>query len=350
MQGDKMKICFITPNLGKGGMERFLSIMTKEVSNIHEVIIITLINNHVEYAFDDKIKIIHINDKWDGNIIKVFFSLYKLLRSITPDVVIGFSEVFNPLTILVSKLNKLKVFISDRSNPLMRHKLRDRISRTVLYPFSDGIIAQTDLAKNTFLKKKFNKNICVIPNPLIEFRDSKIDPTKKYIITSGRLEISKNQGELLDIFSKVVRDDWKLIIIGDGSQKIKLEKKAKLLGISEKVNFVGKQNDIEFWLNKGSIYIYTSLSEGFPNALSEAIATPLASIAYDCPAGVSDLIEDGENGFLIPLGNQDIFINKLNMLIDSERLREKFMREGIKSRHKYKANNIALKLVDFITS
>lgn len=349
MKKNKFDICFITPNLGKGGMERFLSIITREiVIRNYNVVIITLINSTVDYEFDKRIKIIHINNVWDKNKIRVFIRLFKIIRDIRPKVVIGFSEFFNPLSIAVSKLNGLRVFISDRSNPLLKHKLRDRITRSILYPFANGIVAQTDLAKETFINKKFNKNICVVPNPLFEFEHSVIDPTKKHIITTGRLEKTKNQNEILEIFNKVVRDDWKLIIVGDGVERENLEKKVKLLEITNKVSFVGKQDDIEYWLSKGSIYVYTSLSEGFPNALSEALAAPLATIAYNCPAGVSDLIEDNKNGYLIPLNDQNMFIEKLNLLMNSEELRLRFMKESIKSRQKYKAEKIAIKLIEFI--
>ncbi len=343
-------ICFITPNLGKGGMERFLSIITKEIANQqYKIAIVTLINNNVEYEFDERIEIIHLNDVWDKNKLGVFVKLYKILRLIRPMVVVGLSEFFNPLAIITSKLNGLKVFISDRSNPLIKHKFRDSLTRSILYPFADGIIAQTELAKSTLSKKKFNNNIYVVPNPLFEFKSSKIDPTKKIIITTGRLEKSKNQKELLEIFGKVVRDDWRLIIVGDGSERSDLEKKAEELNICDKVDFIGKQDDMEYWLNKGSIFMYTSLSEGFPNALSEALAKPLASIAYDCPAGVSDLIENNKNGFLIPLGNQDMFIEKLDMLLKSEKLRLDLMKESFKLREVYRADIIASKIIKFIT-
>lgn len=346
---NKYDICFITPNLGKGGMERFLSIITREIAlQNYKIVIVTLINNDVEYDFSKDIKIIHLNNVWGGNKIRLYFKLLRMLNTIKPNVVVGFSEVFNPLSILAAKLNGIDVFISDRSNPLLKHKLRDRITRSILYPFANGIIAQTELAEKSLLNKKYNNNICIVPNPLFEFTNNEIDPSKKNIITTGRLVKSKNHKEILEIFSKVVKDDWGLIVVGYGPEKDNLQKKADELGITNKVSFVGKQDNIEYWLNKASIFVFTSLSEGFPNALSEAMAAPLATIAYNCPAGVSDLIINNKNGFLIPLGNQEMFIEKLNILINSEELRHSFMKESIKSRQKYRADIIANKLIDFV--
>lgn len=344
----KKNICFITPNLGKGGMERFLSIVTKELAKSYSVIIITLQDNIIEYTFDENIRIIHINKVWKKNIIATTWKLFKILRRIKPDVVLGFNEIFNPIIIFVSRINRLKVYISDRSNPLLRHKIRDRITRFILYPFANGMIAQTELAKQTFLSKGFNNNICVVANPLINFRNAIIDAGKKYIITTGSLAKSKNQQELIEIFSKANHGGWSLILVGEGTERTNLENRIQALNLTKKVKLAGKQDDIEFWLNKGSIYMYTSLSEGFPNALSEALASPLATIAYDCPAGVADLITDNENGFLIPLGDQKMYIEKLNQLIISEELRRRFMIESIKSRQKYNVEEITEKIINFI--
>lgn len=349
MKKGKVDICFIIPNLGKGGMERFLSIISDElIVKEKQVVIITLLNNTVEYKFNESIRIIHINDIWNGNKINLFIKLYKTLKVIDPKKVIGFSEVFNPLSILASKLNGLDVYVSDRSNPLLRYKMRDKLTRFITYPISNGILAQTELAKSVFLKRNLNKNISVIPNPLMKFRKAKINSSKKVIITSGRLIPTKNHKELIDIFYEVVKDEWKLIIIGDGNERENLEKQVKELNITEKVFFAGQQDDMEFWLNKGSVFVYTSLSEGFPNALNEALGKPLATIAYNCPAGVSDLIDNNLNGFLIPLGNKSLFIEKLRMLINSEELRLRLMNEAVKSRKKYKSEVITNKLLDFI--
>lgn len=346
----KNKICFVVPTLRKGGLERVVSLLSNNLISKANVYIITLTDDLVEYPIKNSVKLIHLNQNEKFNRFLLIKQLIKELRYIQPDITVGFSEVFNPVTIIAAKYLKLKVFVSDRSNPLLKHKVRDRLTRSITYPFADGMIAQTELAEKTFLKKKFNSNICVIPNPLIEFKNNNINSSSKYIITTGRLEKSKNQGELLDIFSKVVRDDWRLIIVGDGSYMNKLQEKAKQLHIANKVKFVGTQNDIEYWLNKGSIYAYTSLSEGFPNALNEALASPLATIAYDCPAGVSDLIEDNVNGFLIPLGNQKIYVEKLKILMESESKRKDFMKESIKLRRKYNSRIITSKLYEFITS
>ena len=70
-----------------------------------------------------------------------------------------------------------------------------------------------------------------------------------------------------------------------------------------KVKLLGNVSDIDSLYQKVQVFAFSSKSEGFPNALGEAMSAGLASIAYDCPAGPSDLIQHEQNGFLISIGD-----------------------------------------------
>jgi glycosyltransferase involved in cell wall biosynthesis len=84
----------------------------------------------------------------------------------------------------------------------------------------------------------------------------------------------------------------------------------------------------------------TSLREGFPNALSEAMAVGLPSIAIKCHEGLAELIQDGKNGFLIEEGNEDRFVEVAMTLIEDESLRESIGIRAAKSTEKYNYNKI----------
>jgi len=122
------------------------------------------------------------------------------------------------------------------------------------------------------------------------------------------------------------------------------------LNISEKVKFWGKQSDVNQFYSVAKIFAFTSESEGLPNALLEALAAGVACISFDCIAGPRDLIIDGENGFLVKMYDCQDFISKLNMLIQSEEVREKFSQNARKKAEEFNINIIGEKFYNFLLS
>jgi len=134
---------------------------------------------------------------------------------------------------------------------------------------------------------------------------------------------------LLEAFAIINPKDWRLIILGDGPLRKDLENMAKKLGIQDKVQFMGTVINVDVWLNKASIFAFPSLWEGFPNALAEAMAAGLPVVSFDCPTGPSDLIKNGENGYLIDMKDTNNFAKKLKLLIENEDLRVQLSKEAI---------------------
>jgi GalNAc-alpha-(1->4)-GalNAc-alpha-(1->3)-diNAcBac-PP-undecaprenol alpha-1,4-N-acetyl-D-galactosaminyltransferase len=349
------KICFVVPTLMQGGMER----VVVELANFYSaegfsVCIICLFNSEIKYSLNDKVMVCMPKFNYRNsfiNKIRIFTSLFYFLKTqANNSLVLGFGERFNSLTIVACKILNIKNFISDRNNPLACNgKINDKI-RNIVYPFSNGIIAQTQFSKDHFLSLKLNKSIKVIPNPLKNISSfCESEEEKKVIITVGRLDSGKNHCELIDIYNDIGNFSWKLIIVGEGTLRKELEKKIEKLHLKEYITLVGASNDVDYWLNKADIFAYTSLHEGFPNALNEAMAIPLPCIAYDCPAGPSEMIIDGVNGFLIPLNEKQIFIEKLKLLMNDNELRDKLKSESFLVRKKYNIRTIAYQILDYIT-
>jgi GalNAc-alpha-(1->4)-GalNAc-alpha-(1->3)-diNAcBac-PP-undecaprenol alpha-1,4-N-acetyl-D-galactosaminyltransferase len=140
------------------------------------------------------------------------------------------------------------------------------------------------------------------------------------IITLGRCSFEKAQHFLLEAFSQLNAPNWKLIIVGDGPLLDDLKSKSKQLNIAEKVEFSGFQKEVDFYLSQAKIFAFTSIIEGYPNALIEGMANGLAPVSFNCVAGPSDIITDGENGFLVPVENVTLFAEKLQLLIDNPSL------------------------------
>ncbi len=115
----------------------------------------------------------------------------------------------------------------------------------------------------------------------------------------GRFISSKQQSLLINIFDTIDDNNWKLIFLGDGPKLQELKSKAKTKKSFGRIIFEGNVSNVDEYYAKSKIFAFTSNSEGFPNALAEAMSAGCACISFDCIAGPSDLIKDEINGYLI---------------------------------------------------
>ena len=110
----------------------------------------------------------------------------------------------------------------------------------------------------------------------------------------------------------------------------------------------GAINDIDEWLARSSIFVLSSISEGFPNSLMEAMAAGLPCISFDCNAGPKDIIINEVNGLLVEKGNIDELVDKLNTLIKDTELAKKIATNALLVRDKYHIDSIGNNYLDFL--
>lgn len=347
------KICLVTPSLGCGGLERVITEIANHANNSsYAVYIICLTKSDVFYTLGDGIDVIMPKFTYKKNIMykfRVFLYLLRSLYRIRPDSVLGFGEVFNPMTIISARLTFNKVYISDRSSPEKKLSFFVNFSRRALYPLADGLIAQTEKSKAILHKKKYNNNIAVIPNPLRKINDAHEKKYNNNIVAVGRLVAGKNFLKLIKIFASLDDPkDWNLIIIGSGPEKKLLLQAINTMKLQGRVTLIDAINDIDEYFSQATIFASTSLSEGFPNALSEAMAFPLACISYDCIAGPSEIISDNISGALIPIDADDLFKDKLQRLINDPLLIERYRSNSILNRGAFASESVCRRYLEFI--
>ena len=201
--------------------------------------------------------------------------------------------------------------------------------------------------------KQYNKTY-FIPNIIgepfenqekINFKDK-----ENFISFVGRLDREKNVIALLEIFKKAnVSNDWKLQIIGDGNERVNLEQFVQENQLQERVTFYGTKTSEEILelLRKSKIFGFTSLKEALPTVLVEAMFCSNAIISYDCNYGPSDIVKKN-SGFLIDVNNKEDFIQKLEMLANSDEKLEKMMENASKEAQNWKQNEILKKWQEII--
>src|SRR5699024_9210774 len=119
------------------------------------------------------------------------------------------------------------------------------------------------------------------------------------------------------------------------------------LEMDDQVELPGTVSDIGSYYRKSKIFAFTSSSEGFPNVIGEAMSAELPVIAYDCVAGPSDLVSDGETGFLINLFDDTAYAERLELLMENSDLRMQMGRQAQKKIKKFDVNNIAEEYYSF---
>lgn len=171
---------------------------------------------------------------------------------------------------------------------------------------------------------KWHRHTEVIPNPRPMEFDSTALLDAPIILGVGRLIPSKNFGELISIWGKMAKDypDWKLQILGGGYKKENLEAQIKELGVESQVELLGDTKKVAPYYLNASISVSTSAYEGFPLFMLESITAGIPLVSYACPCGPRDIINDGSNGFVVEMGDQETFVTRLRTLIEDVNLRK----------------------------
>lgn len=352
----KRKIAFVIPNLNSGGAQRVVCSLANELVQYYNITIITFIKQESFYELHPAIKLLYCSENIDPskNLWKALTVNMKLLISIKSHVqrekvelLVGFLTSANILASFVASNLKIPTIICERNNPkLDRLSIVWRILRQISYKKANLLIVQTQQIKDFYSNWYSQEQVRILPNPiskeLSDLRDLGIK-REKILLNVGRLSPQKGHDLLIKSFALTNNEGWKLIIVGEGELRNKLEILIEDLNLGNKVFLVGKRKNIHTYYNEASIFAFSSHFEGFPNALIEALHFGLACISTDCPTGPSDLIINNINGFLVPTDNLSQYTLKLNTLMENLQIREKFSLEASKSVQEFEIEHVMTK-------
>jgi glycosyltransferase involved in cell wall biosynthesis len=349
-----MRILYIVPGINnEGGVARVLSVKANYlVENFgYEVHILTQ-NGGNSPLFFSFIDTIYLHDMvMKGNKISFFLqyvkALKKALTTINPDLIIVCDNGLKAYSIpFILKTKTPIIFECHGSKYIEENKQRKYfLSEKIKFAFKE--FSANKFAKFIGLSKEsLNEwnltNSDIIPNPLW-FKTSQLAHLKsKKVIIVGRHSYEKGLDRMLKIWQKVIINypDWRLEIYGKSNENQELQKLANALNIGNNVTFFKPVKNINDKYLEASILAMTSRTEGFPMVLIEAMAIGLPVIAYDCPVGPRSIIINNENGFLVENGNLDMFVQKMELLIEDENLRIQMGKNAKNSVSKYDLETI----------
>ena len=284
-----MKLLFVITSLENGGAERVCASLANYFSKENEVEILYF-SGEIFYEISPKVKL----NKFSRNsrIPRLAAKLLAIRKHAKDaDCVISFMDSTNILSIIATAFLGRKLIISEHS----AHDfvgLKWRVLRRIFYPFASAL---TVLSRSDFNYYSFVKNKAIIYNPSI-FKPSFGGQKEKLIIFVGRLEHVKGCDIFLRALALLKLDDFKLLVLGDGSQKKSLQSLSEKLGLKN-LEFLGSVSDIQNYYKKAKIIVSSSRFEGLGNVLIESAFFDCIRVATPT-AGALELLEDGKNGFI----------------------------------------------------
>ena len=250
------------------------------------------------------------------------------------DVIISFLYTLNIMSIVSMLGLKVKVIISERGNPAKQPEAGIwKFLRNIIYPFCDGIVFQSTGAQY-YYRKILRSKSTIIHNPVTSERyEPYLGIREKVIVNVARLDNHKNQKRLFNAFS-IIKDEFPDIVLriyGEGDLYEALLSYAAFLNMSNRIDFVGSQNDIPNRIRSATMFVLSSDYEGMPNALIEAMSVGLPCVSTDCaPGGAREIIQNGFNGILCELDEGQNLANAMRKILSDEKYANKLGQNAYK--------------------
>lgn len=336
-------IIMLINSLDGGGAERVMTTLANEINRTVgdvKLTFVTLDETLDQYTLDRDIDRIRLDTSFSlFRGIKQFLSI---VRKKNPDVILSFLSRSNLVAAIVGKLTNTRVIISERVNTTSHflHRRGSNIYKVlirIIYPWAACTVCvsagvKRDLVENFGMAEG---KLRVIYNPFDVDRinlmgEMEVDlPTQNnFALAVGRLTHNKNYEMLLESYAASSRH-FDLVILGDGPDRGKIEDLAERLGLTGQVHLVGHVSNPYPYMARASLYVSSSLAEGFPNAMIEAMLLKNAVISTDCDSGPAEIIAEepflkvdrcteSQHGFLVPTEDRRALSDALDRLSDPE--------------------------------
>jgi len=321
------EILFYIPSFTNGGAERVASVLLNHWHHEKKLqlkVLNTILEENDFFQIAPEIEREFLNFDYSFTGIKALlerirrlFLLRRYLKRNKPKLIISFTAESSVLLLLASIGLRNKVICNEQNYYYDFEKITRRWVRNLLYfMVADKVtlLTERDISNYPFwLRNKFN----VLPNPLGVDGRQYNRPEQKAgnrinLLFVGRLSRQKGIDRLCRIIGKITHENWQLAVCGDGELRADLEKFILEKNLSKRVSLHGIISNIDDFYKNADLLMMTSYWEGMPLVIGEAMSFSLPVIAFDCPTGPREIIDNKANGILVDDGDIEMYFNALN--------------------------------------
>ena len=331
----KGPVMIMVYSINRGGAERVAVNLASGFAEDRRVFLVCIEPREDEYPVPPGVTVVYLL-RWTSNEHGFKTCIKWLKRFGRVKVSISLMYTMNRLNVLTR--GKERVICSERNDIRRREPERfDEISE--LYAAADSIVFQSETIRDLF-DERIRARSAVLPNP-VWVEQARLPESRPRIVSIGRLHPQKNQALLLRSFAAFSRQHpaYTLTIYGKGELLDDLSALAKKLGIEEKVFLPGNIPDVHRQIADAEMFVLSSDYEGLSNALLECMTMGFPCISTAC-AGSVDVIEDGRNGLLVEIGNEEQLTRAMCRLADDPALRERLGEQAARTLERYSARNV----------
>lgn len=353
-----MKITLFIGSLYGGGAERVTcNLASYLVQHGHQVEILTMSETEKAYELDKRVSVrtlLSIKERKNTvrNMLVRMPRFWRYLKASDTDAYIVMLPKITIMLLMFRRLTKAKVIAAERVDPA---SYSERIAKMLkkYAKRADGWVFQTEDAQKWYGDSIKDCKAIVIPNAVNPafIRPHYEGKKRKVIAGAGRLDVQKNFDLLIRAFAKIASEfpEYNLIIYGKGDKEQELKSLVESLGLQDRIDLPGNIQNIAEEMEKNTMFVLSSDFEGMPNALMEAMALGLPCVSTDCPCGGPRyLIQDGVNGLLVPVGDENKMAEAIKNLLTNSDYAKKMGQNASKISEKLAPDKIYGKWEKFI--
>jgi glycosyltransferase involved in cell wall biosynthesis len=359
-----MNILLFTQSLAGGGAERTVATLANHwTARGWNVTVVTLAPRSEDfYGLHPAVRRIALGlagpsgSPLDGALqnVRRVRALRRLLECLRPKVAVAMMSTPNVLLALAGRgVPGLVAVGSERCYP--PHAPLGWLwsaARRRAYGRLDAVVALTDECGRWIETHTSARDVPVIPNavayplPSIPPRvapDAVLVAGRKALLAVGRLDPVKNLRALLAAFVRLapVHPDWDLVLLGDGPERGALQAAIGAAGLAGRVVLAGIAGNVAEWHARADLYVLTSHSEGFPNALAEALCHGVPAVSVDCDTGPRDIVRHGVDGLLVAPDDPAALAHALGLLMGDGALRRQYAARAAEARARFSIERVA---------